>query len=164
MEATTTIRRGGASAQPAGTATTSASGRFTLRLPAGPSRTVRLIVPAGGENLRAARGVSVRVPASSTIHASRSNVRAGTRVTFSGTIRRAGQPLPARGLVVILQGRSAGAWRTFADTRTSRSGRWRASYRFRGVPGRYPVRLRIRRHSGFPFELGYSPATVVRVR
>ena len=89
---------------------------------------------------------------------------AGTRVTFSGRIR-ARRPAPApRGLVVVLQGRSAGAWRTFADTRTTSSGRWRASYRFRGVPGRYPVRLRIRRATGFPFELGYSPAVTVRVR
>ena len=144
-------------------ATTDARGRFTLRLPAGPSRTVRVIVPAAGELLRVVRGASVRVPASSTIRPSRRAVSPGTRVTFSGTIRRAGQPLPRRGLVVIVQGYSAGAWRTFEDTRTTRSGRWRARYRFR-VPGRYPVRVRIRRHSSFPFELGYSPATIVRVR
>jgi hypothetical protein len=164
LQATATVRRRGATAQPAGGATTDARGRFALRLPAGASRTVRVIVPATGATLRAVRGVSVRVPASSTIHASRRVVSAGGRVTFSGTIRRAGQPLPTRGLVVVLQGRSAGAWRTFADTRTTRSGRWRASYRFRGVPGRYPVRLRIRRANGFPFELGYSPAATVRVR
>ena len=42
-------------------------------------------------------------------------------------------------------------------------GHWHASYRFRGFPGRYPVRLRIRRASGFPFELGYSRAVTVRV-
>ena len=95
LQATATIRRRGAAAQPAGAATTDARGRFALRLPAGPSRTVRLIVPAAGEILRAARGVSVRVPASSTIHASRRVVGPGARVTFSGTIRRAGQSLPA---------------------------------------------------------------------
>ena len=107
----------------------------------------------------------MRVPASSTIHASRRVVSAGTRVTFSGGIRRGGQPLPARGLVVILQGRSAGAWRTFENTRTTGSGRWRASYRFRGTPGRYPVRLLIRgARLGFPFEYGYSPSISVRVR
>ncbi len=164
LEATTTIRRRGARAQPAGGATTGASGRFRLRLPAGPSRTLRLVVPAAGELLRAVRGVSVRVPASSTIRASRRVVGAGTRVTFSGRIRRAGQPLPLRGLVVVLQGRTGGAWQTFADTRTTRAGRWKASYRFRGRPGRYPVRLRIRRANTFPFELGYSPTTTVRVR
>jgi hypothetical protein len=65
---------------------------------------------------------------------------------------------------VILQGREDGRWRTFADTRTSRRGRWKASYRFRGVPGNYPVRARIRRQAGYPYELGYSRAVVVRVR
>ena len=140
--ATATISRRGATAEPAGTATTDARGRFALRLPAGPSRTVRLTVNGGGGLLGLVRAVAVRVPASSTIRASRRAVSAGTRVTFSGRIRAAGQRLPSRGLIVVLQGRSAGAWRTFADTRTSTSGRWSASYRFRGVPGRYPVRLR----------------------
>ncbi len=162
--ATATISRRGATAEPAGTATTDARGRFALRLPAGPSRTVRLTVNGGGGLLGLVRAVAVRVPASSTIRASRRAVSAGTRVTFSGRIRAAGQRLPSRGLIVVLQGRSAGAWRTFADTRTSTSGRWSASYRFRGVPGRYPVRLRIRRASGFPFELGYSPTVTIRVR
>ena len=93
--APSTIRRRGATAQPAAGATTDARGRFTLRLPAGPSRNVRLLVPASGELLPAARDVAVRVPASSTIRASRRVVGAGTRVTFSGRIRRAGQPLAA---------------------------------------------------------------------
>ena len=164
LQATATIRRRGATALPAGATTTNARGRFTLRLPAGPSRNVRLLAPATGEVLPAARTVSVRVPASSTIRASRHVVGAGTRVTFSGRIRRAGQPLPPRGLVVVLQGRTSGVWQTFADTRTTRAGRWKASYRFRGRPGTYPVRLRIRRANTFPFELGHSPTTTVRVR
>jgi hypothetical protein len=164
LEATAAIRRRGATAGPAGGDTTDARGRFTVRLPAGPSRNVRLSVPASGDALPAVRSVAVRVPASSTIRASRHVVGAGTRVTFSGRIRRAGQALPPRGLVVVLQGRTGGAWQTFADTRTTRAGRWKASYRFRGRPGRYPVRLRIRRANTFPFELGYSPTTTVRVR
>ena len=164
LQSTVTIRRRGATAQPGGGASTDARGRFTLRLPAGPSRNVRVLVPRGGELLPAARTVAVRVPASSTIRASRRVVGAGTRVTFSGRLRRAGQPLPPRGLVVVLQGRSGGVWQTFADTRTTRAGRWKAGYRFRGRPGTYPVRLRIRRANTFPFELGYSPTTTVRVR
>jgi hypothetical protein len=164
VQAFSTVRRHGAKAVPAGGTRTGRSGRFNLRLPAGPSRTIRIVVPPAGTVLRAARGVSVRVPATSTIHASRHVVGAGERVRFSGRIKRGGQRLPPHGLVVILQGRSAGAWRTFADTRTTAEGRWHASYRFHGIPGRYPVRLRIRRATGFPFDLGYSPTTTVRVR
>ena len=86
-QATATISRHGATAEPAGTATTDARGRFALRLPAGPSRIVRLTVAGGGGLLPAVRAVAVRVPASSTIRASRRAVSAGTRVMFSGRIR-----------------------------------------------------------------------------
>jgi hypothetical protein len=79
-------------------------------------------------------------------------------------MRTGGQRIPDRGLVVILQGREGGRWRTFADTRTSRRGAWRTSYRFRGIGGSYPVRARIRRQAGYPYELGYSRAVTVRVR
>jgi hypothetical protein len=164
VQATTTVRRRGATARPIAGTTTSKHGRFRLTIPRGPSRTLRVIVPPTDATLRAARGVGLRVAASSTIHANRHVVGPGTVVRFSGRVRRAGQRLPKRGLLVALQGRSAGAWRTFADTRTTRQGRWHARYRFRGIPGRYPVRLRIRRQGGFPFDLGYSRATTVRVR
>jgi hypothetical protein len=84
-------------------------------------------------------------------------------VRFSGRLRTRGQRIPARGLVLVLQGRERGRWRTFDDTRTSRKGRWRTSYTFSGRPGRYPVRVRIRRQSGYPFDLGHSRAVVVRI-
>ena len=71
-------------------------------------------------------------------------------------------PCP-RGLVVVLQGREGGKWRTFSDARTHRKGRWHVSYRFSGRPGSYPIRLRIRRQAGFPFELGYSRRLTIRV-
>jgi hypothetical protein len=114
--------------------------------------------------IRGARGVGVRVPAASTIRASRTLLSGPGRVRFSGRMRTGGQRIPDRGLVVILQGREGGRWRTFADTRTSRRGAWRTSYRFRGIGGSYPVRARIRRQAGYPYELGYSRAVTVRVR
>jgi hypothetical protein len=33
-----------------------------------------------------------------------------------------------------------------------------------GVPATYPIRVRIRRETGFPSVLGYSPAVKVRIR
>ena len=106
-------------------------------------------VPGSGGALGSARGVSVRVPASSTIHASRTRLGGG-RVRFSGRLRNRGQRIPGRGLVLVLQGRERGKWRTFKDTRTNRKGRWHVSYRFSGRPGSYPIRVRIRKQSGFP--------------
>ncbi len=160
--ATAAIRKKGAVATAAGTAVTDRRGRFSLKVPAGPSRTYRLVFAGSGGALATARGVSVRVPASSTIHASRRRLGAG-RVLFSGRLRTRGQRIPGRGLVLVLQGRESGQWRTFEDTRTTRKGRWRVSYRFSGRPGTYPIRVRIRKQSGFPFELGYSRALRIRV-
>ena len=107
--ATATVRRGGAPTKPAGSAVTDRRGRFSLRVPAGPSRTYRLAFNGGGGALGAARTVSVRVPASSTIHASRTRVSGRTRVRFSGRLRSRGQPIPGRGLVLVLQGRERDA-------------------------------------------------------
>jgi hypothetical protein len=161
--ATAAVRRRGARARAAGKAVTDRRGRFSLRVPAGPSRTYRLVFAGSGGARGSARGVSVRVPASSTIRASRTRLSGAGRVRFSGRLRNRGQRIPGRGLVLILQGFDNGRWRTFEDTRTSRTGRWRVSYPFSGRPGRYPVRVRIRKHSGYPFELGYSRRLTIRV-
>ena len=81
-----------------------------------------------------------------------------------GRVRTLGQPLPTRGLVIALQGFDRGRWRTFDDLRTDRRGRWSGSNQFSGRPGTYPIRVRIRRQSRFPFALGYSRAVRVSVR
>jgi hypothetical protein len=160
---TSTTRRHGAHARSAGTVTTNRHGRFSLRVAAGPSRTLRFVYNGARGALGVARGISYRVPASSTIHASRTRLFGATRVRFSGRMRSRGQPIPARGLVLVLQGRERGHWRTFDDTRTDGKGRWHATYAFSGRPGRYPIRARIRRQSSYPFELGYSRSLTIRV-
>ena len=116
-------------------------GRFSIRIPAGPSRTLRFVYSGASGVLGAARSISYRVPASSTIHASRTRLFAAGRVRFSGRLRTRGQRIPGRGLVLVLQGRERGGWR----------------------PGTYPIRLKIRRQTSYPFELGYSRALTVRV-
>jgi hypothetical protein len=163
IEVTATVRLAGAHAQVIGSTTTSRTGRFAFRVPAGPSRVLRFVFPGAGDALRSARGLGLRVRASSTIHASRTRLSGGGLVRFTGTIRHAGQPLPRTGLVVVLQGHVRGGWQTFADTRTDARGHWRARYRFVGRPGSYPIRVRIRRQNGFPFDLGYSRTLRVRV-
>ena len=144
--------------------TTDAKGRFRIRLPKGPSRVLKLSTPGTGENLGATGRLSIRVPARSTMRASSTSLSGPGTVTFSGTVKRLGQPVPTRGLVIILQGREDGRWRTFEDTRTNQAGAWSVAYRFRGNRGTYPIRAKIRRQSRFPFVLGYSPTVRVRVR
>ncbi len=162
---TSTLRRTGAGTETVGTATTSASGKFSAKVPAGASRIVRLAFDGGGGALPSARRIALRVPASSTIKASPRRVRPGGRVRFSGRLRTAGHPVPDGGKLVDLQAFDRGRWRTFDTARAQgKKARWQASYRFGNRPGRYPIRLRIRREGAFPFDFGYSQRVVVRVR
>ena len=158
------MRRKGARAVTLGNVATDRRGRFRVTVPKGPSRTLGLRFAGRDEALRAARGVGVRVAGREHDPRVAALAVGPARVRFAGRLRTAGQQIPDRGLVIILQGRDDGRWLTFADTRTNRRGRWRTSYRFRGNPGRYPVRVRIRRQSGYPFELGYSKRVTIRVR
>ena len=162
--ATTTVSRRGAPTRPLATTTTSRSGRFRLRVPRGPGRVLRISSPGTGAALGATGRLSIRVPAASSIRASRRSLSGPARVRFSGRVRSLGQPFPTRGVILALQGFEDGRWNTFFDTRTNRRGRWSVSYGFSGRPGTYPIRVRIRRQALFPFVLGTSPAIRVRVR
>jgi hypothetical protein len=158
------VRRKGAPLRGIATVGTDRHGRFTVHVPKGPSRTVGLRFAGIDQALHAALGVPIRVAARSTIHASRRSLGGAARVSFSGRMKTMHQKIPDKGLVIVLQGRDHGRWLTFADTRTNRKGRWHASYFFRGNPGSYPVRVKIRRQAGYPFELGYSKRVTIHVR
>ena len=136
---------------------------FAYRVPAGPSRTLRFGYAGSAIDRASQAEVSVRVPASITIGASRRSVRNGQAVTFSGRLR--GGPVPSGGKVVDLQAHYRGRWRTFATPRTGRDGRWRYRYRFGATRGRlvYPFRVVVRPESSYPYGLGISRTTRVTV-
>lgn len=147
------------------TVTTDARGRFSYRAPAGVSRTLRFIYGGGADLAPLTRRAQLRVRASSTISASPRVLRGGGRVRFTGRLGLRGTTAPRSGKLVELQAYDGGRWRTFATARArGAQGRWSSSYRFGGTPGRYPVRVRIRREAVFPYDLGYSRSIVVRVR
>jgi hypothetical protein len=153
-------RRGSAPGATDRVATTGADGRFRLRAPAGLSRTLWLGVRAGAADTRftCSKPLRLGVRAGATLRASR------TRLSGPGTVRFAGRlRVPARGKIVVLQAREAGRWRTFANTRTNRRGRFSARYRFRGVPGRYPVRALVPADASYPFAAGTSRSVTIRV-
>ncbi|MET0816971.1 MAG: hypothetical protein ABWZ67_05425 [Solirubrobacteraceae bacterium] len=141
-------------------ASVGANGRFVIRLGAGPARSAILAFPGAVGGMPAARRLMLAVPASSWLRASRLRLSGAGRVRFSGRVRGGA----GRNLVVVLQGQEGGRWRTFADTRTRRGGRWHASYRFSGLPGSYPIRARIRRQANLPYLTGYSKRLTVHVR
>jgi hypothetical protein len=161
-----TSRAAGSSPTPVGTVTTDARGRFAYRAPAGPSRRLRFTYPGSAGHLTPlTRTAQLRVRASSTIHASPRTLLGGGRVRFSGRLGLFGAKVPRSGKLVDLQAFDRGRWRTFATARARGSrGAWSSTYRFGDSPGRYRVRLRIRREDVFPYDLGYSRSVIVRVR
>jgi hypothetical protein len=85
-------------------------------------------------------------------------------VRLSG--RLLGGHVPRRGKLVDLEAHDGGRWRDFATVRANARGRFATSYRFsrRARRRTYPIRVRVRPDSSYPFALGYSPAVRVRVR
>ncbi len=142
---------------------TDAAGRLEVRLPAGPSRRLRLAFAGDALLLPAAGAAAIRTPARAGLSATPRAVRAGGAVRFAGRLR--GGHVPRTGKLVELQARVGAGWRTFATVRADRRGRLRHTHRFAaGSAGRtYWFRLRIRRESAYPFETGTSRAVAVRV-
>lgn len=145
------------------TARTTRSGRFSLRLAPGTTRTVRAAVPvAGGLACSTVRRLKVR--AGGSLAASRRSARVGQTISFSGRIR--GRSFPRGGKLVVLQARDRdGRWRPVRNVRTSRTGRYRTSYRFSASRGRFTFRFRVQipRERGFPYVLGFSPSRPVTI-
>lgn len=155
--------RDGSSSRHVATITTDGVGRFAYRPPRGPSRSFRFEY-AGGERQRpATAGVRLAVRARSSFAVSRTRVRNGDRVRFSG--RLLGGHVPPQGKLLELEAHYRGRWRPFAVTRTSPRGRWVHPYRFEGTRGRvaYRFRARISRDPDYPFTVGGSRAVRVVV-
>jgi hypothetical protein len=147
-----------------GSLRSSASGSFRHVLGSGPSRTVRVRYEGTRLIKPASQTLSIRVPARTTIRASRHFLRNGQAVRLGG--RLAGRPVPDGGKLIDLQAFYRGQWRTFATPRSDSAGNWSYRYRFEATRGlvRYRFRARIRREAAYPYELGYSRVVAVTVR
>jgi hypothetical protein len=140
-------------------------GRFGFKVPPGSNRTLRAGFRAAATDVALACSdpVALHVKAGVTLKARPRSVRYGRTARFSGRVLGTG--LPARGKLVDLQAYE-GRWRTFKTVRTRASGSFSARYRFIRVNRTRTIRFRarVRRESGFPYQLGTSKATTVRVR
>jgi hypothetical protein len=142
----------------------SSTGRFTFRLPAGPSRIVRFVYE--GDNLIKSSVAQARtlVPAPIRLRVSRPSVRNGESVVFGG--RLVGHPIPSSGKVVFLQARVGRSWRTFANPQADRHGRFSYRYTFTATTGFriYAIRARAARDTSYSYETGTSKPVKVRVQ
>lgn len=140
-------------------------GRFRYRVPSGPTRTIRFAY-TGTNTVRPAHASrAVRVPARTTIQASRRHASLGQTIVFSGRLR--GRPIPKGGKVLELQAYDGGRWRSFPQVVTStKSGRWMTKLRFERTRGiyTYKIRARVFRDASYPYETGVSRTVKVTVR
>jgi len=149
------------------TLTTNSNGEFRTTVAATASRLLHFAWLAREHDVRfAANGyLTLKARAHGRLRTSTRRPRVGRSFTISGKLSGV-----SRGDVpVIVQGRARGAKRysTFADTTTSRNGRFKVRYRFRdrGSRGRtFVFRARIRTGPRFPYETGYTRTVTVRVR
>ena len=122
---------GGSSSSPATggwdaqTATSGPDGRYLDAAPGRPdpqAGTCRRWAPGASSTLACASATIVRARAGVTLKASE-RVRPGGTVRFHGRLK--GRPVPGRGKLVELQAHDGGKWRTFAQPRSRRDGRYR---------------------------------------
>jgi hypothetical protein len=144
---------------------TDAAGRYRIRVPAGPSRVLRVAHRAylGDPGYASHTDVSHRVRARVDLRRLTPHIPLRGTARFAGAVR--GGYVPRRGKVVELQAHDGGRWRTFATLRTRRNGRFTARYSFRRstVARSYRFRARARYEPSYPFLLGVSRAVRVRV-
>lgn len=150
------------------TVATDADGRFALRLPAGPDRSIAARFRGSRTLSRASSAtIDLRVRSSVRMRVSAASAAVGGRpVIFSGVVRAGRGEIPAEGKAVALQFRLPGLpWTDFRTVRTDRRGRFRQAYRFadddsRGV--RFRFRAQVTPEPGWPYEPGCSRPVTVR--
>ncbi len=144
-----------------GRASTDRQGGFRLRLPAGPSRTVRVAFGGSDRYRPTTAAAHLAVRAGSSLRVSRRHVSNGDRVRFHG--RLLGGPIPPEGKLVQLEAFYRDRWRTFAVVRSNADGAWRRRYRFEATQGRirYPFRVSVPHERSYPYAVGRS--RVIRV-
>jgi len=153
----TRVATPGAAARTTAVARTDRTGRFAVRVPAGPNRRIEARWAGDARTLPADAGVTLRTPASTSLRVAPRDVRVGQTATFSGRLR--GGHVPRAGTLVIMQARvPSRGWQTFAAVRTGPDGRWVARYRFRATIGTVVYRLRavVPTDAAYPFVRGAS--------
>lgn len=163
---TVRIMAGRPASETLGTVATRPNGRFTYKIPPGPSRSLLAAVPGpeGGTAHSCSRALQLNVRAGVTLTARPSALRNGQKVRFTGRMK--GRPLPSGGKLIDLQARTGRGWVTFKSVRANSRGRFSAPYRFARTYRltTYRFRARSRREAAYPYALGYSKTIRVRVR
>lgn len=145
---------------------TDADGRYAFKASGAASRLIQVGWRSHVNDTRFTENayVTTRVHARGSLHAPK-RVSLFHRFTLSG--RLYGKTPPGRVTIVAQGAAGHGRYRTFADGKTSRSGRFKVSYRFRDPHSRgrtFRLRVKILQRNGWPYLDGRTRTVRVRVR
>ena len=149
-----------------GNLTTDADGRYAFRAKGSASRLIQVGWRSHVNDTRFTENayVTTRVHARGSLSAPK-RVSLFRRFHLSG--RLYGKRPPGRVTIVAQGAAGHGRYRTFADGKTSKSGRFRVSYRFRDPSSRghtFRLRVKILDRTGWPYLEGVTRTVKVRVR
>lgn len=151
-------------------ATTDEKGKWRSKVPAGPSRDVRVSYGGNGKFAPAAKGVGTfLVRSRASLRTSRESIPAGETLYFTGSVRHFGARIPAGGKLLELQVRvKTGRWQTVGEAfRTSEDGAYRRSYRFGKQytqDALFRFRLKVKREANWPYKRTNTSHRTVVVR
>lgn len=151
-------------------ATTDEKGKWRSKVPAGPSRDVRVIYPGTSKYAPAGKGVGTfQVRSRASLQTSHDTIAEGKTLRFKGRVRHFGARIPAGGKLVELQVRvKTGRWQTVGQAfRTNEKGAYRRSYRFGSHYAQdalFRFRLKVNRESNWPYKRTSTAQRKVVVR
>jgi hypothetical protein len=146
---------------------TGADGRFSVSLPKGPSRTVRVRFPGDSRTLgTTSAAASLRSKGAVTLRAPK-RVRAGGRALFRGRVKGRGADFGKGGKSLEIQVRIGRRWKTVGRSiHTDPRGRFKLRYRFvadYSRPVRYRFRAAVLRERGWPYLPAHSRTRALTV-
>jgi hypothetical protein len=154
----------GASFGPAATAHTAADGGWSVHLPPGPARIVRVVYRyvVGDPEYVAHVDFEQRVGAGVVLSATH-RLHNGQAIRFHGHLL--GGYVPPGGKLVELQVLIGRRWQDFKGVRSAPDGTFEARRRLTRTSGhvQYAFRAAVRREAGYPFYVGFSRPRVVAV-
>jgi hypothetical protein len=137
--------------------TTATDGSFIAQVPAGPSRIIELVYRLAGKVTATAKVIE-SVAAGITLQVTPRHTRSQGTITLTGQVYG---PVPKSGVPLALEVRYLGRWVSSA-AHTNSHGHFTLHYRFGGVTGRFPFRIRTENPpTGFPYRAGCSPQLTV---
>jgi hypothetical protein len=138
--------------------TTDGQGRWSEVLPPGPSRRISVSYAGDSRYLSKTSPIGeLLVNSRAQFRVSRTSVKEGHKVRFSGRVGHLGARVPPGGKLIELQVRERpGRWNTVREAfNTNSSGQYRLSYRFGRFyvkDARFRFRVKVTREQGWPYK------------